>query len=136
VQGLIGDLNRLYRGLPALHARDCEPEGFRWLVVDDAAQSVFAWLRLAPGEEPVVCIVNFTPVPRANYRIGLPRAGRWVEVLNTDATVYGGSGLGNAGAVTAEPVAAHGQVASAEFLLPPLAALWLVPEADPGMDRA
>ncbi len=128
VQALIGDLNRLYRRLPALHARDCEPEGFRWLVVDDASQSVFAWLRLAPDASPVVCIVNFTPVPRADYRIGLPLAGRWVEVLNTDATAYGGSGLGNLGTVTAEEVAAHGQPASAAFLLPPLAAVWLVPE--------
>ena len=131
-QGLIGDLNRLYRELPALHGRDCEPEGFRWLVVDDAAQSVFAWMRLAPGEEPVVCVVNFTPVPRPNYRIGLPRAGRWTEILNTDATAYGGSGLGNAGAITAEPVGAHGQIASAELLLPPLAAVWFVPAADAG----
>lgn len=127
VQTLVGDLNRLYRKLRALHARDCEPEGFRWLVVDDTAQSVFAWLRLAPEADPVVCIVNFTPVPRENYRIGLPLAGRWVEVLNSDATVYGGSGLGNAGSVMAEAVGAHGQPASAEILLPPLAALWLVP---------
>jgi 1,4-alpha-glucan branching enzyme len=114
-----------------LHARDCEPEGFRWLVVDDAAQSVFAWLRLAPGADPVVCIVNFTPVPRSNYRIGLPRAGRWVEVLNTDAVVYGGSGMGNGGSVAAEAVGAHGQPASAVFVLPPLAAVWLVATANP-----
>jgi 1,4-alpha-glucan branching enzyme len=126
VQMLVGDLNRLYRSLPALHARDCEPDGFRWLVVDDAAQSVFAWMRLAPGAGPVVCVVNFTPVPRPDYRIGLPRAGRWVEVLNTDATVYGGSGLGNGGSVTAEAVGMHGQPASAALLLPPLAAVWLV----------
>ena len=136
MQALVGDLNRLYRRLPALHARDCEPEGFRWLVVDDAGQSVFAWLRLAPDAGPVVCIVNFTPVPRADYRIGLPQAGRWVEVLNTDATAYGGSGLGNLGAVTAEAVAAHGQPASAAFLLPPLAAVWLVPNEEARKARA
>ena len=127
VQTLVADLNRLYRALPALHARDCEGEGFRWLVVDDAAQSVFAWLRAAPGAPPVVCIVNFTPVPRPHYRVGLPLAGRWREVLNTDATAYGGSGLGNAGEVTAVATAAHGQPASAELLLPPLASLWLQP---------
>jgi 1,4-alpha-glucan branching enzyme len=134
VRRLVGDLNRLYRGLPALHARDCETEGFRWLVVDDTAQSVFAWMRLAPGAPPVVCIVNFTPVPRADYRIGLPRPGRWAEILNTDASVYGGSGLGNRGAVMAEAIGAHGQPASAAFVLPPLAALWLVeaPEAGSG----
>ena len=130
VQHLVADLNRLYRTLPALHARDCEPEGFRWLVVDDAAQSVFAWLRLTPGEAPVAFVVNLTPVPRERYRIGLPLAGGWREVLNTDAGIYGGSGMGNAGSVTAEPVGAHGQPASAEVTLPPLAALWLVP--DPG----
>jgi len=127
---LVGDLNRLYRKLPALHARDCEPEGFRWLVVDDAAQSVLAWLRLAPNADPVVCVVNLTSVPRPNYRIGLPCHGRWVEVLNTDATVYGGSGLGNGGSVTAEAVGADGQPASAAILLPPLAAVWLVAAAD------
>ena len=97
VQLLVSDLNRLYRALPALHARDCEPDGFRWVVVDDAAQSVFAWLRLAPDAAPVVCIVNFTPVPRANYRIGLPRAGRWVEVLNTDAARLWRVGPGQCG---------------------------------------
>jgi len=73
----------------------------------------------------VVCIVNFTPVPRSNYRIGLPHAGSWVEVLNTDAAAYGGSGMGNGGLVTAEAVGAHGQPASAVLLLPPLAAVWL-----------
>jgi 1,4-alpha-glucan branching enzyme len=131
VQLLVGDLNRLYRDLPALHAHDCEPDGFRWLVVDDAAQSVFAWLRLAPGADPVVCIVNFTPVPRTNYRIGLPHASRWVEILNTDATIYGGSGMGNGGSVTAEAVGAHGQPVSAVFVLPPLAAVWLTAVANP-----
>jgi 1,4-alpha-glucan branching enzyme len=135
VQALIADLNRLYRELPALHARDCEAEGFRWLVVDDAAQSVFAWLRAAPGAAPVMCVVNCTPVPRPNYRIGLPCAGSWAEILNTDATAYGGSGLGNAGAVVAEPVAAHGQPASAELLLPPLAALWLAAPRTPPARR-
>ena len=134
VQRLMGDINRLYRELPALHARDCEPEGFRWLVVDDTAQSVFAWMRRAPGSPEVVCVVNFTPVPRESYRIGLPRTGRWAEILNTDATVYGGSGIGNDGAVMAEAVGTHGQPASAVFRLPPLAALWLVeaPETDAG----
>jgi 1,4-alpha-glucan branching enzyme len=131
VQLLVGDLNRLYRDLPALHAHDCEPDGFRWLVVDDAAQSVFAWLRLAPGADPVVCIVNFTPVPRTNYRIGLPHGSRWVEILNTDATIYGGSGMGNGGSVTAEAVGAHGQPVSAVFVLPPLAAVWLTAVANP-----
>jgi 1,4-alpha-glucan branching enzyme len=122
----VRDLNRLYRDSPALHARDCEAEGFRWIVADDAAQSVFAWLRFAGAEDkPVAAICNFTPVPRDGYRIGLPFAGRWREVLNTDASVFGGSGLGNLGAVDAIAHPSHGLPASAVLLLPPLATLYL-----------
>jgi 1,4-alpha-glucan branching enzyme len=130
VQKLVRDLNHLYRELPALHARDCEPGGFCWLVVDDVGQSVFGWFRQAPDAPPVVCLFNLTPVPRMNYRVGLPLAGPWREVLNSDAIEYGGSGLGNAGRVVAEDHGAHGQPASAEVLLPPLGAVWLVPDAD------
>jgi 1,4-alpha-glucan branching enzyme len=130
VQKLVRDLNRLYRDLPALHARDCEPGGFSWLVVDDVGQSVFGWVRQAPDAPPVVCLFNLTPVPRMNYRVGLPLAGPWLEVLNSDAVEYGGSGLGNAGRVVADDHGAHGQPASAEVLLPPLGAVWLVPDTD------
>jgi len=126
VQGLVGDLNRAYRAHPALHARDCEPDGFRWIVADDADASVFAWLRLAPDASEVAVLCNFTPVPRHGYRIGLPAAGRWREILNTDAGTYGGSGLGNQGAVWAEPHAWRDFPASAEVLLPPLATVWLL----------
>ena len=102
MRNLIRDLNRLYRSTPALHARDCEGHGFEWLVVDDAENSVFAWLRMSGGNEPPVAIVsNFTPVPRDGYVLPLPRAGRWREVINTDAADYGGSGRGNMGGVTA-----------------------------------
>ncbi|CAH2600331.1 1,4-alpha-glucan branching enzyme [Rhodovastum atsumiense] len=130
VQKLIRDLNRHYRAVAALHARDCEGEGFRWLVVDDNTQSVFAWARLAPNAPPLVCIANLTPVPRSGYRVGLPLPGRWREVLNTDATDYGGSGVGNLGFVEAEEQSAHGMPASAELTLPPLATLWIVPDPD------
>ena len=127
-QGLrraVGDLNRLYRTLPSLHARDCEPEGFCWLVVDDADQSVAAWLRQGgPGDLPVAVVCNFTPLPRRAYRIGLPLAGRWKEVFNSDAAIYGGSGLGNLGEVEAVAAPSHGMPASAEILLPPLAAIY------------
>ena len=126
VQGLIGDLNRAYRAHPALHARDCEPDGFRWIVADDADASVFAWLRLAPDAPAVAVLCNFTPVPRHAYRIGLPVAGRWREIVNTDAGAFGGSGLGNQGAVWAEPHAWRDFPASAEVLLPPLATVWLL----------
>ncbi|EHK53653.1 1,4-alpha-glucan branching protein GlgB [Allomesorhizobium alhagi] len=120
---LVRDLNYLYRSRPSLHARDCEPEGFSWLVVDDSQNSVFAWLRTAPDGNPVAVISNFTPVPRENYRIPLPAAGRWREVMNTDAADYGGSGKGNAGAVVAAESAGGGIYGS--MLLPPLATIML-----------
>ncbi len=130
VRDCVRDLNRLHREEPALHARDCEAEGFRWIVGDDAAQSVYAWVRFgAPGDPPVVVICNFTPVPRYGYRIGLPQAGAWLEVLNTDAIDYGGSGMGNQGRVMAEATASHGLPAAAELMLPPLSTLFLRPEA-------
>ena len=126
LQALVRDLNHAYCSRPALHARDCEPEGFRWIVVDDAAQSVVGWLRLGgEGDRPVAIVCNFTPVPRHGYRIGLPAAGRWREVLNTDATAYGGSGLGNLGEIVATDEPSHGYPASATLTLPPLAALYL-----------
>ncbi|WP_374544861.1 1,4-alpha-glucan branching protein GlgB [Rhodoblastus sp.] len=128
---LVRDLNTLYRAYPALHARDCEAEGFQWLVVDDSETSVFAWQRRGgPDDPPVAVVVNFTPVPRPDYRIGLPAPGRWREILNTDADVYGGGGLGNLGAVeaTAEPY--DGQPASARVMAPPLGAVYLVHEPD------
>ena len=126
VKALVGDLNRLYRDTPALHARDCEGEGFQWLVADDAANSVFAWLRKdGAGGPPVAVVTNFTPVPRDRYRLPLPFPGRWRERLNSDAGVYGGSGRGNAGAVTASAQGANGQPASAVISLPPMATLYL-----------
>src|ERR1019366_6753743 len=125
MQQLIGDLNRLHRTHPALHARDCEPEGFRWIVADDREQSVAAFARYgSERDQPVVMVANFTPVPRHDYRIGLPRPGQWREILNTDALIYGGSGTGNLGGVTAEDVASHGLPASAELTLPSLATLY------------
>jgi 1,4-alpha-glucan branching enzyme len=126
LQALVRDINRCHREKSALHARDCEPGGFQWIVVSDADQSVFAWLRWGePGTRPVAVISNFTPVPRYGYRIGLPHAGRWREILNSDAHDYGGSGVGNLGAVTAFTHPAHGFPASAEVILPPLATIYL-----------
>jgi 1,4-alpha-glucan branching enzyme len=133
VQTLVRDCNRAYRDLRALHERDCEPEGFRWSVVDDADQSVFAWLRFAgEGAEPMAAIANFTPVPRPAYRIGLPRPGRWREVLNTDSAIYGGSNCGNAGGVDAFAGECRGLPFSAEVMVPPLGTLWLVHEGGAG----
>ncbi len=113
VQHLVRDLNQLYRTKPALHARDCEAEGFEWLVVDDAAASVFAWLRKAPGAPPIAVVSNMTPALHSHYRLPLPHDGMWREVLNTDASIYAGSGQGNLGSVTAEGGAAL-------VVLPPL----------------
>jgi 1,4-alpha-glucan branching enzyme len=129
VQALMRDLNRLYRETPALHARDCESEGFRWIVVNDDAQSVVAFLRLGEANDPPVAVVcNFTPEVRHAYRIGLPLAGAWREALNTDAQGYGGSNVGNLGRVIAEPRPLHGLPVSAALTLPPLATLFLTCE--------
>jgi 1,4-alpha-glucan branching enzyme len=125
VQTLIGDLNRLYRDEPALHQLDCEGGGFEWLEANDAETSVLAWLRKGKaGAPPVLVICNFTPTPRDGYRLGLPAAGRWREILNTDAQIYGGSGLGNLGMIATEEVASHGRMFSAKLTLPPLATVW------------
>ncbi|MEZ2128369.1 MULTISPECIES: 1,4-alpha-glucan branching protein GlgB [unclassified Sinorhizobium] len=122
---LVRDLNFTYRSKPALHALDCEGEGFEWLVVDDYENSVFAWLRKAPDQKPVAVITNFTPVYRDDYSLRLPFEGRWREILNTDADIYGGSGKGNGGRVQA--VNAGGKIA-ATITLPPLATIMLEPE--------
>jgi 1,4-alpha-glucan branching enzyme len=124
LQNLIRDLNRVYRTSPALHARDCEQEGFRWIVVEDRDQSVYAFARFGEwGDKPVVVVSNFTPVPRDPYRIGFPTAGRWREIVNTDAACYGGSNLGNGGMIHARAEESHGMPAAAEILVPPLATL-------------
>lgn len=125
LQRLVQDLNALYRDRPALHARDCEAEGFRWVVVDDALHSVFAWLRSAPDGDLMLVVCNFTPVPHGGYRVGVPRPGAWTEQLNTDSAAYGGSNLGNLGVVQAEPEPMHGHAQSLSLQLPPLAALML-----------
>ncbi len=129
VQRVMRDLNRAYADFPSLHARDCEPDGFRWVVLEDRAQSVFAWLRFgAEGDAPVLAVSNFTPVPRHDYRIGVPRGGFWREVVNTDATSYGGSGVGNYGGVQAQHVESHGLPASVSVSVPPLATIYLKAE--------
>ena len=127
VQRLVRDLNTLYRDLPALHARDCDPDGFQWIEADDAARSVYAWIRRGGADDPnVVVVSNFTPVERAAYRLGLPFAGPWRVALNTDAAIYGGGDRGPSGSVDATPTASHGQAASADLVVPPLSTLFLV----------
>jgi 1,4-alpha-glucan branching enzyme len=124
IQKLVRDLNELYGREPALYARDTDPSGFEWLVGDDSANSVLAFVR-KDGDRQVVVIANLTPVPRQQYRLGMPKAGLWSEIVNTDAHDYGGSNVGNAGLVYTEEIASHARPVSASLTLPPLATLLL-----------
>ena len=126
---LMRDLNDVYRTIPALHQGDCDPTGFRWVVVDDAENSIYAYLRQSLDGSPAALVVcNFTPIPRHEYRLGVPHAGFWAERLNTDAGIYGGSNAGNQGRVEAEHVGTHGLPASLLLTLPPLSTLVLIPQ--------
>jgi 1,4-alpha-glucan branching enzyme len=126
-QALVRDLNRAYRARPALWERDASPEGFAWIDPNDVDDNALSFIRFGASGEALVCLCNFSPVPRVDYRIGLPRPGRWTEVLNTDADTYGGSNVGNLGGVEAEEIGWDGQPASAKVTLPPLATVWLAP---------
>jgi len=124
----IADLNALYRAEPSMHRLEMAPEGFRWIDCHDADHSVLSLLRLGGQDDaPIAAVCNFTPVPRRGYRVGVPIAGTWIELLNRDATAYGGSGLGNLGEVEARPEPAHGLPFSLDLTLPPLAAIFLRP---------
>ncbi len=125
VQRLVSDLNRLYRSEPALYEGDCKPSGFEWVDCADWQGSVLSFLRKGGPGAPVLVACNFTPVPRAGYRIGVPSGGAWRELFNSDAAEYGGSGSGNSGEVAAEAVPAHGRPFSLNLTLPPLAAVFL-----------
>jgi 1,4-alpha-glucan branching enzyme len=120
VQHWVRDLNRLYRGEPALHVNDCSAEGFEWIDTGDAAHSVLSFLRRGESGSTIVAVCNFTPVPHHNYRVGVPAGGFWREVLNSDASGYGGSGQGNLGGLEAAPIAAAGRSHSINATLPPL----------------
>ncbi|MDH4612506.1 1,4-alpha-glucan branching protein GlgB [Pseudomonas sp. BN102] len=128
VQALVRELNCLYRGEPALHRRDDRAEGFQWLIGDDQHNSVFAWLRHAEGAAPLLVVHNFTPEPRPGYRIGVPRAGFWEVLLNTDDERFTGSKAGSRGTLASEVIAAHGESQSLSLDLPPLGTLILRPE--------
>ncbi|MDH3303045.1 MAG: 1,4-alpha-glucan branching protein GlgB [Acidimicrobiia bacterium] len=131
----VSTLNRLHRDEPALHELDCEPAGFEWLVGDDSENSVLAFTRWPSAEEPtatdrpIVAIYNFTPVPRTDYLLGLPLAGAWTELANSDATGFGGSGVTN-GTLKTETTGAHGQEQSIRLTVPPLGAVFLAPLLD------
>jgi 1,4-alpha-glucan branching enzyme len=122
VQKLVSDLNQLYVSKPALHRFEFEPSGFDWVEANDGLHSVFSFLRRA-GDDQLLVVLNFTPVPRHGWRVGVPAPGEYREVLNTDSQHYGGTNIGNLHTVHAHGVPAHGKAASLEINLPPLAAV-------------
>jgi 1,4-alpha-glucan branching enzyme len=124
---LVGDLNRAYRAMPALWSLDADPAGFQWIDANDAEGNVFSFLRYGSDGSVMACIANFSPVPHEWYKLGLPVAGDWDEVINTDAEVYSGSGVGNLGRVHAVEEPWHGRPASTVLRLPPLGTVWLAP---------
>lgn len=129
VQQLVKDLNKLYLAEPALWQADFDQKGFAWIDSLDHANSVLSFLRRDQEQTSELAVVlNLTPVPRLRYRLGLPRPGKWLEVMNTDAAVYGGSNIGNLGGVTCQEVESHGQPQSAELSLPPLSIIVFKPE--------
>ncbi|MFN8077127.1 MAG: 1,4-alpha-glucan branching protein GlgB [Kineosporiaceae bacterium] len=127
LQQLVRDLNRIYRDDSALWSLDSDPAGFQWIDANDAGHNTFSFVRLDRDGRELLCVSNFAAVPHEGYRIGLPRPGRWRELLNTDAEAYAGSGVGNAGEVSSEPVPWHGREHSAVLRVPPLATVWLEP---------
>ena len=145
VQRLSRDLNAIYRQTPALWKLDSSPDGFTWIDSNDAQGNTLSFLRWSDPHTPdtegsvdgavgqdepgvIACIANFSALPHLEYKVGLPRAGRWREILNTDAVIYGGSGVGNLGGIEAVPEPWHGKPASATITLPPFGVLWLTPE--------
>ena len=129
VQRWVADLNRVYKENPSLHAKDFSADGFRWVQRGDWEQSALSFLRLGKeGAPPILAVFNFTPVPRLNYRVGLPRGGYWREILNSDAPIYGGSGLGNYGGADSVPMPYEEYSHSLTLTLPPLAAVFFKPD--------
>jgi 1,4-alpha-glucan branching enzyme len=127
LQQLVRDLNRVYRENPALWKLDSDPGGFEWIDANDTVHNTFSFVRHDGTGGMLVSVVNFSGGPQEGYRIGVPHVGTWLEVLNTDAVQYGGSGVGNLGSVESEPLPWHGMPASVVLRVPPLGAVWLVP---------
>ena len=126
IRQYVQDLNRHYHAEPALHQMDFDPAGFRWIDCNDIENSVVSLVRYARDtSDAVIMVINFTPVPRMQYRIGVPAAGFYGELLNSDASIYGGSNVGNLGGLATEPIAAHGFEQSIQIAVPPLGCLLL-----------
>jgi 1,4-alpha-glucan branching enzyme len=131
IQRWVKDLNHLYKKEPALYELDFSNEGFEWVDFYNWEQSIISFIRKGETSDDIVLVVcNFTPVPRYNYRIGVPCGGFWTEILNSDATLYRGSGQGNAGGIEASPIPAHGRYYSLSLTLPPLGILFFKTELD------
>jgi 1,4-alpha-glucan branching enzyme len=129
VQTMVSDLNRTYQKIPALWEMDVSPDGFQWIDANDADNNVLSFYRISEGgDQHLVCVANLSPVPRSGFRLGLPTADNFAEVLNTDAEMYGGTNVGNLGAVVAEKIPWHGLDQSALVTLPPLGVIWLLSE--------
>ncbi|MEL6452177.1 MAG: 1,4-alpha-glucan branching protein GlgB [Pseudomonadota bacterium] len=131
MQTLVRDLNALFKATPALHQRDCKPDGFEWIEGGAADESILAWVRYGTdGTAPVLVVCNLTPVERSGRRIGVPKPGRWIERLNTDAKIYGGGDRGNMGQADSAQVAASGRAHSISLTLPPLSTLFFELDED------
>jgi 1,4-alpha-glucan branching enzyme len=136
LQRWVEELNRLYRGEPALHELDFSHEGFEWIDCNDSQHSILSLIRKRRStEEAVIVVCNFTPMPRFNYRVGAPWGGYWKEILNGDAKEYGGSGHGNMGGVEASPISCHGRPYSLNLVVPPLAAVFFKSKRDPVSEK-
>jgi 1,4-alpha-glucan branching enzyme len=136
IQKWLTDLNHLYKSQPALHETDCDPAGFEWIDCNDSEQSTLAMIRKTRTADDFILIAfNFTPVPRQNYRVGIPREGLWREILNSDASIYGGAGWGNLGGAEAVPVRSHGRPFSLSLTLPPLSAIFLMSGGPNGVKK-
>jgi 1,4-alpha-glucan branching enzyme len=126
LQRWLGDLNRAYRNEASLYELDCDAGGFEWVDGSDSDQSMLTFLRKPSREnEAVLCVLNFTPIPRLGYRVGVPWAGQWKEILNSDARLYGGADMGNLGETTSQPIPMHGRPNSVSLTVPPLGAIFL-----------
>jgi 1,4-alpha-glucan branching enzyme len=127
VHSWVRDLNHLYRNTPALYELDFSGDGFQWIDANNGDMSVVVYLRKGRAGDVALVACNFTPVPRDNYQVGVPRGGRWLERLNSDAPYYGGGGIGNFGGIEAAPLPSHGQYHSLSLRLPPLSIVILTP---------
>jgi 1,4-alpha-glucan branching enzyme len=130
----VRDLNTFYRGEPSMHELDFNPDGFEWVDCKDSQRSIISFLRRGQTpEDQLLFVCNFTPVPRKNYRVGVPREGHWKEILNSDAPLYGGSGQGNFGGLSTVPLPIHGRPFSLNMTLPPLGIVVFRPESRSGV---